>query len=100
MIRNIQAADNIHQRRLAAAGGTDDADKLPGIDVQRGMIQRPDPFLADLIYLAKVLNVDHTQFPLPGLLPVCPPKFGLLPWLPKPGIMPWLPWLPWPGLPP
>lgn len=52
-ISNIQAADNVHQGRLTAAGGAYDADKLMGIDVQGGMIQCPDPLIAHKVIFAK-----------------------------------------------
>ena len=41
---NIQAADDVHQRGFATARRAGDADKLPRIDVQAGVVQRPYRF--------------------------------------------------------
>lgn len=40
--RCVDQADEVHQRRLAAAGGAPDGEELTGVDVEREAVQRID----------------------------------------------------------
>ena len=55
----IQAAQDVHQRGLAAAGRADDRDELALLDVQGHVVQRADFLLAEAVDLADVAEFDQ-----------------------------------------
>src|SRR5437764_5646201 len=57
--RTIQAADDVHERRLTGAGRSRDADELAPINVERRSSQRPDLDVADLIGLRQIANGNN-----------------------------------------
>ena len=54
----VEACDDVQQGRLAAAGGTDHANKLIVIDIQIGTVQSNGLAVAALINLLNVLDLD------------------------------------------
>ena len=63
MGRGIKAAEDVHQRGFAAAGGADDGDELPDFNVQRDIIQGADLLPAQVVVLAQIADFDqcHTR---------------------------------------
>ena len=57
--RRIQAAEDVHQGGLAAAGRADDRDELSFLDVQGHVVQRADFLLAEAVDLADVAEFDQ-----------------------------------------
>jgi hypothetical protein len=60
--RRIKAAEDVHQRGLAAAARTDDGDELASVDVQRKVVQSTNLFPAQMINLADVAKLDERHF--------------------------------------
>ena len=54
----VETADEVHQRRLAGAGGPHDGDELAALDVDRDTLQRVDRFVAHSIGLPDFVGVD------------------------------------------
>ena len=57
--RAIEAAEDVHQRRLPRSRRSDDRDELAARDVERDATQRMDRDVADLIDLGEVLACDQ-----------------------------------------
>src|SRR5207248_9430547 len=54
--RPIEAAEDMHQRRFARPGGTDDRDELAALDVDRETAERMDLDVADVVDLGERLD--------------------------------------------
>ena len=61
LIRHIQAAHDIHQRRLAAPGRADDTHEFPLTDMQVGVIQRPKLLTAHPVNFRNILKNNHSR---------------------------------------
>ena len=59
LIRRIKAAHDVHERRFAAAGRTDDADKFIFVNMQTHMVERVQRLIAHAVYLGYIVKYDH-----------------------------------------
>src|SRR5262249_27354831 len=57
--RRVEAAENVHERRLARARGTDDRRELPAVDLQVDTGQRLHRVLAGVVRLLDVLELNQ-----------------------------------------
>ena len=57
--RAVEAAYDVHQSALSAAGGPDNADKLTGFDVHIHTVKRVDDRLAHVVFLTKLAGSNH-----------------------------------------
>src|SRR5438105_414680 len=87
----IEAAENVHERRLARARGACCRDKLARLDVQAHAAERVHFHLAHVVRLDEILDGDdrHERPPLPPPPPRGPPPPPPNPPPPKPPR--WLP---------
>src|SRR5690554_5294586 len=60
-VRNVQAAEQVHQRRLARARRPDDGHVFVFLDPQVDVVQRREPAVADRIALDDALQLDHRR---------------------------------------
>ncbi len=65
----VQAAEDVHQRALAAARAAHDRHEITGIDAQRYVAQRAHADLPKLEDLADVVHVDDRMLRMPILVP-------------------------------
>src|SRR5207244_1362405 len=72
--RTVEAAENVHQRRLARARRPDDRDEFTAIDRQRDPAKRMNRHIADLINLCQLLDRDqcHCRCDASPSRPLCP----------------------------
>jgi hypothetical protein len=68
----IEAAQDVHQGRLAGAGGADDGQELAALDLQVDAAQGGHRHVPGAIYLYQSLEPDHHQSP-PGGPPIGKP---------------------------
>ena len=59
LARRVEAADEVHQRRLARSRGTHDGDVLSALDRNRRTPERVDLFLAHHVRLPQVARLDE-----------------------------------------
>src|SRR3989449_504664 len=93
--RAIQAADDVHQRRLARAGRPEHGDELPGLDRHVDVAECHHLQAAHLVHPADVLEMDerfgHGCVPPPGRKlrppPAPPPPTGKAPMPPPPVVV-------------
>ena len=57
--RDVQAAEDVHQRALAAAGAAHDRDEVARVDQERDVAQRLHTDLPELEDLAHAVHLDH-----------------------------------------
>src|SRR5262245_24038924 len=61
MGRGIEAAEDMHQRRFAAARWSDDRDEFAGIDVEVNVIECTDFLAAEMVDFADAAEFDESH---------------------------------------
>ena len=69
--RLFKARHDVQKRRLARAGGAEDAADFPLLDGERHAAERHDALPVDAVNLADSLHADQTQRLLPPFFPPC-----------------------------
>ena len=59
--RRVQAAEDVHQGGLAAAGWTNDGNEFAFVDIERHIIQRADFLAAEVIDFADVAQFNQNK---------------------------------------